>query len=200
MTENVTDEIKKDVREQVKAEIKQEVLEETKKEIQSAAAPEWTKRIRFGGDIRLRYEGDFFDRNNGLFLNPSNPTQLLNSQTERDRFRVRARLGATADVTDNVEAGVRFSTGDTTEPRHLPADHGHLFQQVQCGDGPGLPEVQAPARPHPDRREGWPTHGSSPTSSGGATSPLTGSRPRTRRSSPIPSGPSSLSGPSPSRR
>ncbi len=116
MTESVTSEIKKDVREEVKAEIKQEVLEETQKQIQSAAAPEWTKRIRFGGDIRLRYEGDFFDRDNGLFLSPSNPTQLLNSQTERDRFRVRARLGATADLTNNVEAGLRFSTGDTLNP------------------------------------------------------------------------------------
>jgi hypothetical protein len=116
MTESVTDEIKKDVREQVKAEIKEEVLEETKKEIQSAAAPEWTRRIRFGGDIRLRYEGDFFDKNNYLFYNPSNPTQILNSQTERDRFRVRARLGATADFTNNVEAGLRFSTGDTVNP------------------------------------------------------------------------------------
>jgi hypothetical protein len=116
ITDSVTSEVKKDVREQVKAEIKQEVLQETKKEIQSAAAPEWTKRIRFSGDIRLRYEGDFFSKDNGEFLSPSNPTQILNSQTERDRFRVRARLGASAEVTDKVEAGVRLSTGDTINP------------------------------------------------------------------------------------
>lgn len=116
MTETVTSEVKKDVREQVKAEIKQEVLQETKKEIQSAAAPEWTKRVRFSGDIRLRYQGDFFNKDNGEFLSPSNPTQILNSQTERDRFRVRARLGASAEITSQVEAGVRLSTGDTLNP------------------------------------------------------------------------------------
>lgn len=116
MTETVTDEVKKDVREQVKAEIKQEVLQETKKEIQSAAAPEWTKRIRFSGDIRLRYEGDFFGKDNGDFLSPSNPTQILNSHTERDRFRVRARLGASAEITSRLEAGLRLSTGDTINP------------------------------------------------------------------------------------
>ena len=114
MAEHVTDEIAKDVREEVKADLKQEVLDETKQAVQAAAAPEWTKRIRFGGDIRLRYEGDFFSTNNGEFLNPASPSSILNSQVEQDRFRVRARLGATADLTDNVEAGVRLTTGDTS--------------------------------------------------------------------------------------
>jgi len=114
MAEQVTDEIAKNVREEVKEDLKQEVLDETKKEVQAAAAPEWTKRIRFGGDIRLRYEGDFFSSSNGEFLNPASPTQILNSQVEQDRFRVRARLGATAELADNVEAGLRLTTGDTT--------------------------------------------------------------------------------------
>ena len=114
MAEHVTDQIKSDIQGQVADEIKKELLEETQQKIQSAAAPEWTKRIRFGGDIRLRYEGDFFNTNNGLFLNIASPTTILNSQVEQDRFRVRARLGATADLTDNVEAGVRLTTGDTT--------------------------------------------------------------------------------------
>ena len=131
MTEAVTDEVKNDVREQVKAEIKQEVLDETQKQIQDAAAPEWTKRIRFGGDIRLRYEGDFFRGNNAEFLNPSNPTQLLNSTVEQDRFRVRARLGATADLTDNIEAGVRVSTGDPTNPVTYQQTMGTYFDGYQ---------------------------------------------------------------------
>ena len=116
MTQTVTSEIESDFREQVKDELKQEVLQETKQEIQSAAAPEWTKRIRFSGDIRLRYEGDFFNTNNGEFLNPSNPTELLNSRIEQDAFGVRARLGATAAVTDNVEVGMRLTTGSGTSP------------------------------------------------------------------------------------
>jgi hypothetical protein len=116
MAETVTSEIEGDFRQQVKEEVEQEVLRETKQEIQAAAAPEWTKRIRFSGDIRLRYEGDFFSKNNGEFLNPSSPTELLNSQIERDRFGLRARLGATADLVDNVEVGMRLTTGEASNP------------------------------------------------------------------------------------
>ncbi len=116
ITQAVTSEIRKDFSERVKAEIKQEVIQETQKEIQSAAAPEWTKRIRFGGDMRLRYAGDYFDANNASFVKPSDPTQILNSTEDRNRFRVRARLGATADIDERLEAGVRLTTGDTTNP------------------------------------------------------------------------------------
>ena len=104
----------------MKAEIKDEVLQETREEIRSAAAPEWTNRIRFGGDIRLRYQRDFFDRNNALMVSPSesNATTLtlMNTRDDQERFRVRARLGATVDVAEGVEAGVRLTTGDTSNP------------------------------------------------------------------------------------
>ena len=116
MTRKMTQEILKKDTEKIKAEVKDEILEEAKKEIQSAAAPEWTKRIRFGGDIRLRYQGDYFPNDNAVFLDPNNPSQTLNSTTERDRLRVRARLGATADVNDVTEVGVRLTTGNTSLP------------------------------------------------------------------------------------
>ncbi len=199
MAQNVTDEIKKDVRGQVKEEIKQEVLEETKKEIQAAAAPEWTKRIRFGGDMRLRYEGDYFNQNNGDFLSPSNPTQILNSQTERDRFRVRARLGADGRYDRQLEAGVRFSTGDTINPVTSQQTMGNYFNKYSVVmDLAYLKFTPRPASP--SSAGGSPTRGSLPISSGGATSPLTDSRSTYQQSSPIPSSPSSPSGPSPSRR
>ena len=104
MTKDATAEIKQEVKEQVKAEIKDEVLQETRKEIQSAA-PEWTKRIQFGGDIRLRYEADYFSRNNAQLLNPSSPTTLMNTTDNQERYRVRARLGATAEIDDTTEVG-----------------------------------------------------------------------------------------------
>jgi hypothetical protein len=78
--------------------------------------PAWVDRIRFGGDVRLRYQGDYFDKNNADFLNPSNPTELLNSKTDRSRLALRARLNATAQVTDEVEAAIGIATGTTTNP------------------------------------------------------------------------------------
>jgi len=116
MTQDMTAEIKKDVKAQIKAEVKEEVLQETKKEIQTAAAPEWTKRIRFGGDIRLRYQGDYYDSSNAAFAKPSDPTQILNSSEDRNRFRVRARVGMTAQIDDSTEAGFRLVTGTTSDP------------------------------------------------------------------------------------
>ncbi|MGD0231890.1 MAG: putative porin [Syntrophorhabdales bacterium] len=113
MTRDATAEIKKDVTEKVQA-AKDEVLKETQKEIQASAAPEWTKRIRFGGDIRLRYEGDYFNSNNAELATPSSPTTLMNTRNTEETYKVRARLGATADLTDSIEAGVRLTTGNTS--------------------------------------------------------------------------------------
>lgn len=83
--------------------------------------PEWTKRIKFSGDFRLRYQGDFFDSGdaetgNGIFVNPANPTQLLNSQIDRHQLRIRGRVAFTAKVNDEVEAGIGLATGNTTSP------------------------------------------------------------------------------------
>jgi hypothetical protein len=90
---------------------------------------DWAQRIRFGGDIRLRYQGDYYDNNNGLLFdynkllaNP-NDIQLQNTTENRDRFRYRARLGMLASITDpqyteagKFEVGVRVSTGNEKDP------------------------------------------------------------------------------------
>ena len=114
----VSEQIKAEIKEEVKKEVKEEVLEATRKEIQTASAsvPEWTKRIRFGGGIRLRYQADYFSGRNALLLNPSDPTQLLDTTENQQYFKVRARLGLTADVSDTTEVGMRLTTGNTTNP------------------------------------------------------------------------------------
>jgi hypothetical protein len=84
--------------------------------------PEWTTRIKIGGDFRLRYEADFFDGNggfdagNGIFVKPDKPTELYNSTIDRHQVRIRARLNVTAKVNDEVEAGIGLATGNTTNP------------------------------------------------------------------------------------
>ena len=78
--------------------------------------PEWTKRIRFAGDFRLRYQGDFYDSSNGTFVKPDKTTELLNSTTDRQQLRIRARLNLVAKVNDEVEAGIGLATGSTSNP------------------------------------------------------------------------------------
>lgn len=87
--------------------------------------PDWTKRIKFSGDFRLRYQGDFFDGSgsaggfdtgNGIFVKPDKPTELLNSSIDRHQMRIRARLNVIAKVNDEVEVGIGLATGNTTNP------------------------------------------------------------------------------------
>lgn len=84
----------------------------------------WAQRIRFGGDIRLRYQGDYFDKNNAPFLDPSDPSQLINTHEDRHRMRYRVRISAKATIVDpreevnigKVEIGARLATGNDDDP------------------------------------------------------------------------------------
>ena len=106
----IPESVKREIREQ----IRQEVVAQAKTEQWGNvnAVPEWIDRLKWSGDIRLRYQNDIFARNNssgndflgepyglGSIPNPINTTE------DRQRFRVRARLGLAAKVTDYVSAG-----------------------------------------------------------------------------------------------
>lgn len=77
---------------------------------------EWWQNIHLSGDFRLRYEGDYFDKNNGVFLQPANPTQIMNSTIDRDRLRIRFRLDLNAKLADGLEIGAGLATGSTSNP------------------------------------------------------------------------------------
>ncbi len=104
--------------EEIKEEVGSEVTNELLRQVWTInhALQEKDKRLRFGGDIRLRYEKDLFDKNNADLLQPSNPTQLMNTKTNQDYFKYRVRFGAAAQVNDDVEAFIRLSTGSTSNP------------------------------------------------------------------------------------
>ncbi|WP_052263351.1 putative porin [Geobacter pickeringii] len=83
---------------------------------------QWWKNVKLTGDLRVRYEGDFFDKNNAQIekldsnQQPFSPGQLMNTTNDRQRFRIRARLGVIAKVNDDVQAEVSLATGNTTDP------------------------------------------------------------------------------------
>lgn len=115
-----TDPVAKDIREevarQVKQELKDEIAKEVKREASAASALDWSKRIRFGGDVRLRYQDDMFDDNNAQLISPADPTELINRTIDRDRLVYQARLSANAYVNDQTEVGLRLSTGSEKNP------------------------------------------------------------------------------------
>ncbi|WP_051554321.1 putative porin [Desulfobulbus elongatus] len=115
-TDPVTKDIKEEVARQVREELKDAIAKEVKREASASSALDWSKRIRFGGDIRLRYQDDFFDDNNSQPFSPADPTQLVNRNIDRDRLVYRARLSAIAQVNDQTEAGLRLATGSEKNP------------------------------------------------------------------------------------
>jgi hypothetical protein len=84
--------------------------------IKNILKDEWWQNIHLSGDFRLRYEGDFFDKNNGDFLQPANPTQIMNSTIDRNRIRLRFRLDVNAKLADGLEIGAGLATGTTSNP------------------------------------------------------------------------------------
>lgn len=122
------------VKAQMRDQIKAEVMAQARDENWAAprVQPEWVARFRVAGDIRVRYEADMFpdgNDNTGSFpnfnaINTGQPfdvsgTQFspqLNVDQNRNRVRLRARLGADIQMGDGFTAGLRIATGDSNSP------------------------------------------------------------------------------------
>ncbi|MBD3813817.1 MAG: putative porin [Betaproteobacteria bacterium] len=126
------------VKREISEQIRQEVVAQAKTEQWGDvnAVPEWVGRLKWDGDIRLRYQDDLFASGNapgtdfvlapdglGSFDNP------VNTGVDRQRLRVRARLGLTAKITDYVSTGFRLSTGNTTDPASTNQTLGNDFNK-----------------------------------------------------------------------
>jgi hypothetical protein len=125
----VKDEISKEVAETVKPGVVADVVDQAKKEGWGvpAALPEWLSRVKVFGDVTVRGQGDFFPTDNstqqlldynvvnvaGGKTKTANP--YLDTNDDRYRLRVRARLGVEGDLTDNVRAFIRLASGSLTQ-------------------------------------------------------------------------------------
>ena len=128
--------ISQTVRDQIRDEVKGQVMAQAKTEGWAAPneTPEWSKRIRVEGDMRVRNESRSYSGGNsnieinwasindgsGYDVNTNTNGQsvpLLNTrQDRRNLFRARARLGIFADITDQTKAGVRLASGSDESP------------------------------------------------------------------------------------
>lgn len=123
------------VKRQLRDEIKQEVMAKAYKEnwASPGAYPEWAQRIHFYGDMRARYQGNFFPTGNDPIgavnfngINTGSPYDITNANQnfaptfdtnqDRNQFRLRARLGMDADLLNGFTAGLRIATGDSNSP------------------------------------------------------------------------------------
>ncbi len=84
--------------------VKKETTAEVKKSVKEgkhAWLPKWVGKTTIKGDMRLRYQGQWQDDK---------------SPEDRNRGRIRFRLGIESEVTDNVKVGARLASG-ASDPR-----------------------------------------------------------------------------------
>lgn len=111
----VPEHVKREIREQVRQEVVAQAKLERWGDVN--AVPEWLDRLKWEGDIRLRYQGDFFaDGNAQETAFQAIGQNVSNTLEDRQRERVRLRLGLNANVTGGIDAGIRITTGNTSDP------------------------------------------------------------------------------------
>ncbi len=125
------------VKNQIRDEVKADVMKQAHDEHWASAdtTPDWVHRFHVTGDIRVRYEGDYFPDGNasGQLVNfnaintgsafdintltqKSGLIPTYNVDQDRNRFRLRARIGAGIDLGENFFAGMRLGTGSDDQP------------------------------------------------------------------------------------
>lgn len=107
--------VKRELREQIRQEVVAQAKTERWGDVN--AVPEWVERLKWEGDLRLRYQGDLFaDGNAAPAFFQASGVAMNNTDEDRYRWRTRARLGLLAKITDGVGAGFRITTGNTSDP------------------------------------------------------------------------------------
>ncbi|MDB6151938.1 MAG: hypothetical protein JWL90_391 [Chthoniobacteraceae bacterium] len=122
------------VKAQMRDEIRADVMAQARNEHWAAPniVPEWVTRFKISGDIRVRAEGNYFpdgNDNTGAFpnfnaINTGAPYDVsgtlfspqLNVDQDRNRIRLRARVGAEVDLAEGFTAGLRIATGENNSP------------------------------------------------------------------------------------
>lgn len=125
------------VKNEIREQIKQEVIAQARNErwAEPNAVPRWLDGIKLEGDLRLRYQTDRFDRHNTVPLDyiiqsvtsyttraadllgttSASPAPSANTTANRDRLRLRARLGILASIADEWKGGLRLATGSAAD-------------------------------------------------------------------------------------
>ena len=146
------------VKNEIREQLKQEVLAQAKNErwAQPNAVPEWLDRIKLEGDVRVRYQYDSLSDQNtpplgyvfpegvpqpglGLAGAATRAADLAdarapfatNTTEQRERLRVRARLGVLAKVSDSWSASLRLATGNTQDRVSTNQTLGQNFNKYQ---------------------------------------------------------------------
>ncbi|WP_424191845.1 putative porin [Ampullimonas aquatilis] len=122
------------VKQQLREDIRNEVIAQAHREgwATPGAVPEWVDHFSWEGDMRLRFQGEQFGKNNSTNIKNYQAINLAGTEAinnpflytdgaenvspERDRLMLRARLGTSINVTKDVDIKLRLSTSINTDP------------------------------------------------------------------------------------
>jgi hypothetical protein len=159
--EIVKQEIRTQVANDLSKQVTDRVVERAKDEQWGvpAALPDWVKRVRWFGDVRLRGEADVYASDNVLFLqNPGGepiPTNLYivdpleandrggigraglgafsNVSEDRQRLRARLRVGLDAELGGGFSMGLRLASGALRNPTSTNQTLGNTATRYNIG-------------------------------------------------------------------
>jgi len=125
----VPESVKREIREQIRQEVVAQAKAERWGDVN--AVPAWVERLKWEGDLRVRQQSDLFaDGNAAPALFEVSGVDLDNTDEDRHRWRLRARLGLLAKVSDQVSAGFRITTGHTGDPVSTNQTLGDSFNKL----------------------------------------------------------------------
>jgi hypothetical protein len=143
----VQDQISKQVADQVQPAVVASVVKQAKDEKWGipAALPDWLSRVQVFGDVTVRAQADMYARDNAvdelLDYNAINQAggiakatyPFLDTTDNRDRLRLRARLGVQATLSSNWTAAIRLASGSLTDPGSESQTLGTYAQRYSVG-------------------------------------------------------------------
>jgi LysM repeat protein len=108
------------VKNEIRDQIREDVIAQAKAErwAEPSALPEWLDRITLEGDIRLRYQGDYYPEGNtpAPIYNAITGSDLDNTTQDEELLRYRVRFGVLAKLSESWGAAISLASGNTTNP------------------------------------------------------------------------------------
>jgi hypothetical protein len=141
--EVVKEEIRKQVAADLAPQVAQNVMDQARVDGWPGALPDWIRRVRWSGDMRLRGQSDMFEDDNygGFFdfqaindaggIAKAGLKSLRNTSEDRYRLRARLRLGLDAELGRGWTVGTRLTSGNLRDPVSTNQTLGNTGQRYQ---------------------------------------------------------------------
>lgn len=144
----VKDEIRRQVAQDLAPEVTKDVVEQAQSEGWGvpAALPDWIKRVRLSGDMRVRGQGDLYASDNidGSYLDllavndaggiaNAGLGAFTNVTQDRSRLRARFRFGLESELGGGWQLGARMTTGNLRDPVSTNQTLGNTGARYQTG-------------------------------------------------------------------